>query len=106
MNEDLRTILTENECILVVGFDDCCITHTVQPIRAVYSVAGIIGTLVQEHDMTEEDAWEHFYYNIIGARPNTDTAPVFVNDMMIMEEYNKMEQVVETTQDILRRSSE
>lgn len=106
MNDDLRQVLAENNCLLVEGFDECCITHTVHPMRAVYSVACIIGTLVQDQEMTEEDAWEHFYYNIIGGRPDVDEAPVFVNDLMIMEEYNQMEQVVEATKDILRRKAE
>lgn len=81
MNEELKNILVENECLLADGFDDCVLTYTVgYNTRAVYSTSRIILKLMNE-GMDEETALEHFSYNIIGGIPSGDNAPVFIYDI-------------------------
>lgn len=79
MDDDLRRILEDNECLLADGFDGCIVTHTVGNIRAVYSTRLVMEELVSQ-GMDMEDAMEHFCYNILGALPDSDQAPVFIND--------------------------
>lgn len=80
------TILSDNECILVTGFDDCIITHTIGAnVKAVYSTDRIIKKLMEDDMMTEEDAWEHFYFNIVGGVPGLDADPVFLYDVFIYD---------------------
>ena len=105
MNDELRAFLAENNCLLVDGYDHCVAAHTYYPVKAVYSVVCILGTLMHE-GMSEEEAWEHFTFNIVGARPNEDNAPVFMYDVEMAREYTqqKMDDLIETTENILRRS--
>ena len=79
MDDDLRRILEDNECLLADGFDNCVVTHTVGDVRAVYSSRLVMEQLILE-GMSMEDAMEHFYYNILGGVPGNDQAPVFIND--------------------------
>lgn len=76
--EELMEILRDNECALVTGYDECIVTHTAGPnVQAVYSTGRIIRQLMRE-GLTETDAWDHFYYNIVGSVPGGDNAPVFI----------------------------
>lgn len=43
----------------------------------VYSAEKVVKILVKDNDMTEEEAWEHFDYNISGAWLG-DGTPIFV----------------------------
>lgn len=45
--------------------------------RAVMSIAGIIRILMMRDGMTEEDAWDWYYYNIEGAYVGENT-PIYV----------------------------
>jgi len=44
----------------------------------VYSAEKVVEILVKDNGMTEEEAWEHFDYNISGAWLG-DGTPIFVN---------------------------
>lgn len=46
----------------------------------VYDAVCVVNTFIANEDMTEEEAWEHFYYNVIGSYVG-DTTPVFVFDL-------------------------
>ena len=51
------------------GFDDCCIgimTRMGQPDILCYSVERVIAKLMED-DMTREDAYEYYEFNIIGS---------------------------------------
>ena len=52
----------EEKVLLADGLDEAFIGLTSTNIRAVYSIDKIIECLSK--DMSEEDAWEYFHYNI------------------------------------------
>jgi hypothetical protein len=52
----------DEEVLLADGLDEAFIGLTSGNIRAVYSIDKIIECLSK--DMSEEDAWEYFHYNI------------------------------------------
>lgn len=64
-NMNLREIISENnpDAMLLDGFDDALIGMS-ECHRAVYSIEAIIRVLMLENDMTEEDAWDYYGYNI------------------------------------------
>lgn len=55
--------------IILDGFDDCIIGLTEEfgnNIRILYSTQKIIDKLLIDSEMTEEDAWEYYSFNIVG----------------------------------------
>jgi hypothetical protein len=60
------------------GFDDAVIGLDEPSLRLIYSVKKIIDILIGE-GMTEEDALEHFYYNVSGGYVG-DQTPVWCQD--------------------------
>lgn len=52
----------DEEVLLADGLDEAFIGLTSDNIRAVYSIDKIIECLSK--DMSQEDAWEYFHYNI------------------------------------------
>lgn len=60
------------------GFDDAVIGLDEQSMRLVYSVSKCIAILKTE-GMTEEDALEHFSFNVSGAYMG-DQTPIWCND--------------------------
>lgn len=43
-----------------------------------YDATKIIEVLTTEDDLTEEDAWDHFYFNIQGSYVG-ETTPIFIH---------------------------
>jgi hypothetical protein len=66
----------DEEIMLLDGLDEAFIGLTTNNIRAVYSVQKIIELLSK--DMSEEDAWEYFNFNIECAYVGEKT-PVYLN---------------------------
>jgi hypothetical protein len=64
------------------GFNDAVIGLDEQSGRLVYSVSKCIECLVKE-GMTEEDALEHFSFNISGAYVG-DQTPIWCNDQFLI----------------------
>jgi hypothetical protein len=60
------------------GFNDAVIGLDEQSMRLVYSVSKCIAIL-KEEGMTEEDALEHFSFNVSGAYVGEQT-PIWCND--------------------------
>jgi hypothetical protein len=62
---NLREIISENnpDAMLLDGFDDALIGMS-ECHKAVYSIEAIIRILIVENEMTEEDAWDYYGYNI------------------------------------------
>ena len=54
----------EEEILKADGFDDAIIGIDDTSMRLIYSVNKCIIILVSEEDLTEEDALEHFHYNV------------------------------------------
>ena len=63
------------------GYDDALIGYTDGGV-AVYSIEDIIMIMINEEEMTEEDAFEHFYYNVSGAYVGEYT-PIFIHEFRL-----------------------
>jgi len=55
----------DEEILIADGFDEAVIGIDTQSMRLIYSVSTCIGILMK--DMSSEDAWDHFGYNVSGA---------------------------------------
>jgi hypothetical protein len=76
----------DEEILKADGLDDGIIGIEESSMRLVYSKSKVIEILMNE-DMTEEDALEHYYYNIVGAYVGEKT-PIFVEDKSFMDFFN------------------
>ena len=56
----------EGEFLKADGLDEAIIGYDDQTGRLIYSMSKIIDILIIDDGMTEEDALEHYYYNIHG----------------------------------------
>ena len=68
----------EEEFLKADGFDEAVIGVDYDKLRLVYSVKKVMSILKQT--MTEEDAWEHFAFNIAGSYVGEKT-PVWCYDL-------------------------
>ena len=68
----------DEEILKADGLDDAILGIEENSMKLVYSKSKVIEILMSE-DMTEEDALEHYYYNIVGAYVGEKT-PIFVED--------------------------
>jgi hypothetical protein len=64
------------------GFDDAILGIDNKSCRLIYSTKKCIEILISE-DMSEEDALEHFYFNIEGAYVGEKT-PIWCNDDVVL----------------------
>jgi hypothetical protein len=70
------------EILKADGYDDCILGYDYSwdgVIRLIYSVDAIIKKLINEDEMTEEDAIEHFEYNMRGGYVGEQT-PIWCQD--------------------------
>tara|TARA_R100001463_G_scaffold74591_2_gene128617 strand:+ start:953 stop:1243 length:291 start_codon:yes stop_codon:yes gene_type:complete len=76
--QTLLQMLVDWKCIVAPEFEDALlgISHCSTP-KAVYDIDTIIAILIERDGMTQEDAIEHFDYNIAGSYVGKST-PVFV----------------------------
>jgi len=79
--EDTWSLLEDEECLTADGFDDAVIgiSFGACPV-AVYSVQKCIDILMEDDEMTREDAIEYFEYNMAGSYLGEKT-PIFVYDV-------------------------
>lgn len=83
MNNMLQAIIEnhpDDEFLIADGFDDCVIGFEETSGRLIYSTIECIRTL-QREGMSEEDALEHFYYNVQGAYVG-ELTPIWCNDLL------------------------
>lgn len=78
--------------IIADGMDYALLGATVKDGKnvAVYSVERCVETLINDHGMEAEEAWEYFDFNILGAYVGEQT-PIFV--------YENWEQLIEGEDD-------
>ena len=60
------------------GFDEAVIGFDEHSLRLIYSMSKCLDILMK--DMSDEDALEHFYYNVSGAYVGEQT-PIWCNDL-------------------------
>lgn len=81
MLEQIIESFPETEFLKADGLDAAVIGFDEISERLIYSVSKIIQILVED-DMTEEDAVEHYYYNIARAYVGEKT-PIYCFDYML-----------------------
>jgi hypothetical protein len=79
MLERLIESYGDEELLKADGFDDAVIGICTRDFRLIYSMAKVIEILMAE-GMTEEDALDHFYYNIAGSWVGEKT-PIWCEDI-------------------------
>ena len=81
IREEHAGISDNPEMLFADGYDDALIGYTDGGV-AVYSIEDIIMIMINEEEMTEEDAFEHFYYNVSGAYVGEYT-PIFIHEFRL-----------------------
>lgn len=71
----------DEEFISADGFEKAILGVEDNRMILVYSTKKILSILMQDEEMTYEDAVEHFYFNIKGAYVGEKT-PIFVDDII------------------------
>lgn len=77
--ELLIDLYPEDEFLIADGFDDAVIGVDYGSSRLIYSCKKCIEILIEQEDMTAEDAIEHFQYNVAGAWVGEKT-PIWCED--------------------------
>lgn len=80
MREQIEAWFADEELLFLDGFDDAILGVDYHDYRIIYSCLKIIEILVAE-GMSEEDAWDHFGYNIAGAYVGEKT-PIYCMDYL------------------------
>jgi hypothetical protein len=83
-NIDLQSIYDkypDEEFIIADGYDSAIIGVEDSKMIIVYSTKKVLSILMEDEEMTYEDALEFFYYNIKGAHVG-DKTPLFIDDMI------------------------
>ncbi len=75
-NKQLIAEINE-EAIVWDGFDDAIIGYTMNSDVAVYDVDKMVEILVNNDDMTQEDAWDYLGYNVFSTGVG-DYTPVHI----------------------------
>lgn len=78
MLEALIEAHPETEFLIADGFNDAIIGYHSSSERLIYSISKSIKILIEE-GMEEEDALEHFYYNVEGSYVGEKT-PIWSDD--------------------------
>ena len=78
MLQDIIDQYADEQILIADGFDEAVIGIDEREMRVVYSVRKCIEILTR--DMSEEDAIEHFNYNVSGAYVGEKT-PIWCYDM-------------------------
>ena len=79
INELLWMQLEHNECLLAAGYDKALIviTEGANPV-AVYDAGLCVKCLIEEENMSEEEAIDFFYYNTLDSHVGEKT-PIYIN---------------------------
>lgn len=77
--ELLIDLYPEDEFLIADGFDDAVIGVDYGSSRLIYSCKKCIEILIEQDEMTPEDAIEHFQYNVAGAWVGEKT-PIWCED--------------------------
>ena len=77
-SEQLAEAYPDFEILVADGFDDAIIGFDAASERVVYSITDCIQILKNE-GMTEEDAWDHFGFNVQGSYVGKRT-PIWCDD--------------------------
>jgi hypothetical protein len=84
MLEEILEYYPDETFLKADGLDSAVIgVEIAEPMRLIYSVSKIIEHLVNEDEMSVEDAMEHFEFNIRGSYVGEQT-PIWCDDMYMV----------------------
>lgn len=75
---------SDQEILRIEGFDNAVIGWTDswvndnRPVRLIYDAEEVVEIIVNQHGITEEEAWKYYSFNIIGRYMGENT-PIFMN---------------------------
>jgi hypothetical protein len=81
MRIDLETVLNENDCVIVHGFDDAVIGTCLNKdgeVVVVYDIGKCIDSLMEKDKMDYQEAEEFLYFNTINCYVGVRT-PIFID---------------------------
>ncbi len=79
MLEKILEWFPEEELLKADGFDDAIIGIDEVSMRLIYSCTKCVEILMKRDKMSDEDAWEHFQFNVKGAYVGEKT-PIWCSD--------------------------
>jgi hypothetical protein len=81
---DIKDYVSEDALLLEPRerYDSCIIGATYDGEKIIYDAIKIIEALIEEDEMTEDEATEYFEFNILGAYLGENT-PIYVGTMML-----------------------
>jgi hypothetical protein len=68
---------SDEEFLVADGLDEALVGIVPKTMQLVYDTDKVIEILMSRDGMTEDEAFEYFYYNIEGAHVGEDT-PIFI----------------------------
>ena len=77
MIEQIFETYPDERFLIATGFDDAIIGVDTNQMRLIYSVSKCIEIL--QKDMSKDEAWEYFYFNVSGAYMGEKT-PIWCED--------------------------
>jgi hypothetical protein len=76
--ERLLEVYPDGEFLIADGFDEAIVGLDTDLQRVVYSIDKCVDIIIQDMEITWEDAIEHFYYNVAGSYVGEQT-PIFIH---------------------------
>lgn len=70
----------DSELLFADGFDEAIVGVDFVADRVVYSISKSLNVLMQTNELSEDDAWEHLMYNVIGSYVGAKT-PIWTYDI-------------------------
>jgi hypothetical protein len=67
MIEQIKDNFPDEQFVIADGFNNAIIGLDVIERRIIYSVTKVLDILIKEHNLSSEDAYEYFEYNIFNA---------------------------------------
>ena len=80
---DILIELYGDQFIIASGFDKAIIGFDESSERVIYSVKKIINVLMKDEQMSYEDAFEWYSYNMANTRFKTSNEPIYCNDILL-----------------------
>lgn len=81
MLEKILELFPDDEFVKMDGFDNAIIGFDQQQMKLIYGVAECINVLINEEGMDEDDAIDHFEYNVRRSIPYVDNAPILMDEI-------------------------
>jgi hypothetical protein len=76
----IKETYQDQDFYILDGLDDAIIGVDEQQMRIIYSVTKCIEVIMEQNDLSKEDACEYFYYNVDSLRISGQNTPILCHD--------------------------